>query len=215
MGWPVGPTLINMKRISRRKALQLFTTAPLAAAIAWTSAETEAAQVQVQTARRQAAQRGTPFQPKFFTRHEYATVVLLADLIIPRDERSGSASDAGVPEFMDFMMVDQPLRQTAMRGGLAFMDHLCETRFDKPFIECAEAERRQVLDDLAYPGKAAPALVPGAAFFGSFRDLTASGFWTSKMGIEDLQYLGNKAMADWKGCPSEALEHLGVKYEGE
>ncbi len=82
-------------------------------------------------------------------------------------------------------------------------------------FECADAERRQVLDDLAYPGKAALPLVPGAAFFGSFRDLTASGFWTSKMGIEDLQYLGNKAMADWKGCPSEALEHLGVKYEGD
>ena len=203
-----------MKNISRRRALQLFTSAPAAVAIVFTSSETEAAQAQARTARRQAAERGAPFQPKFFTRREYATVALLADLIIPRDERSGSASDAGVPEFMDFMMIDQPARQTAMRGGLAFMDHLCETRFDKPFIECADAERRQVLDDLAYPGKAAPPLAPGAAFFSSFRDLTASGFWTSKMGVEDLQYSGNKALADWKGCPSEALEHLGVKYEG-
>ncbi len=204
-----------MKTISRRRALELFTSVPAAVAIVFTSSESEAAQAQAQTARRQAAERGTPFQPKFFTRREYATVTVLADLIIPRDERSGSASDAGVPEFMDFMMIDEPARQTAMRGGLAFMDHLCETRFDKPFIECADAERRQVLDDLAYPGKAAPALAHGAAFFCSFRDLTASGFWTSKMGIEDLQYLGNKAIADWKGCPSEALEHLGVKYGGD
>ena len=204
-----------MKQISRRKLLQLFTSAPVAAAISWTPAETEAAQTQAQAARRQAAERRTPFQPKFFTRREYATVTVLADLIIPRDERSGSASDAGVPEFMDFMMIDQPLRQTAMRGGLAFIDHLCDARFDKPFIECTDAERRQVLDDLAYPGKVDPALAHGAAFFSSFRDLTASGFWTSKMGIEDLQYLGNKPVAEWKGCPSEALEHLGVKYEGE
>jgi len=205
-----------MKHISRRKALQLFSSVPVAAAaIAWTSSETEAAQTQAQAARRQATERGTAFQPKFFTRREYATVTVLADLIIPRDERSGSASDAGVPEFMDFMMIDQPLRQTAMRGGLAFIDHLCDARFDKPFIECTDAERRQVLDDLAYPGKVDPALAHGAAFFSSFRDLTASGFWTSKMGIEDLQYLGNKAVAEWKGCPSEALEHLGVKYEGE
>ena len=205
-----------MKHISRRKALQLFSSVPVAAvAIVWTSSETEAAQTQAQTARRQATVRGTPFQPTFFTRREYATVTVLADLIIPRDERSGSASDAGVPEFMDFMMIDQPLRQTAMRGGLAFIDHLCDARFDKPFIECTDAERRQVLDDLAYPGKVDPALAHGAAFFSSFRDLTASGFWTSKMGIEDLQYLGNKAVAEWKGCPSEALEHLGVKYEGE
>jgi hypothetical protein len=201
--------------ISRRKALQLFTSAPVAAAIAWTSSEAEAAQAQAQTARRQAAERGTRFQPKFFTTHEYATVAVLTDLIIPRDERSGSATDAGVPEFMDFMMIDQPARQTAMRGGLAFIDRLCDTRFDKRFIECSDAERRQVLDDLAYPAKVTPALAHGAAFFSSFRDLTASGFWTSKMGVEDLQYLGNKAIAEWKGCPSEALEHLGVKYQGE
>ena len=205
-----------MKEISRRKALQLFTSVPAAAvAIVWTSSETEAAQTQAQAARRQATERGLPFKPRFFTQHEFATVTVLANLIIPRDERSGSASDAGVPEFMDFMMIDQPVRQTAMRGGLAFIDHLCDARFDKPFIECTDAERRQVLDDLAYPGKVDPAFAHGAAFFGSFRDLTASGFWTSKMGIEDLQYLGNKPVAEWKGCPSEALEHLGVKYEGE
>jgi gluconate 2-dehydrogenase gamma chain len=203
-----------MKQISRRKALQLFTSVPVAAAaIVWTSSETEAAQTQAQSARRQAAERGTAFQPQFFTRHEYATVTLLADLIIPRDERSGSAGDAGVPEFMDFMMIDQPVRQTAMRGGLAFIDHLCDARFDKSLIDCSDVEQRQVLDELAYPGKVDPALAHGAAFFSSFRDLTASGFWTSKMGIEDLQYLGNRPVAEWNGCPSEALEHLGVKYE--
>src|SRR6516164_9081142 len=130
-----------MENISRRKVLQLFTSAPIAAAMSWTAAEAEAAQAQAQTAREQAAERGIAFQPKFFTKHEYATVTLLADLIIPRDERSGSASDAGVPEFMDFMMIDQPARQTAMRGGLAFIDRLCETRFDKRFIECADADR--------------------------------------------------------------------------
>src|SRR5215510_15184708 len=102
-----------MKEISRRKALQLFTSVPAAAAaIVWTSSETEAAQTQAQASRRQAAERGLPFKPKFFTRHEYATVTVLTDLIIPRDERSGSASDAGVPQFMDFMMIDQPVRQT-------------------------------------------------------------------------------------------------------
>src|SRR5499427_9146757 len=167
-----------MKPISRRKALQLFSSAPVAAAIAWTVPETEAAQAQAQAARRQAAKRGLPFKPKFFTRHEFATVTVLADWIIPKDERSGSASDAGVPEFMDFMMIDQPARQTAMRGGLAFIDRLCETRFDKRFITCTNAEQQQVLDDLAYPAKVQPSLNQGAVFFASFRDLTASGFWS-------------------------------------
>jgi gluconate 2-dehydrogenase gamma chain len=155
-----------------------------------------------------------PYSPRFFTVEEWGTVQALVDDVIPRDQRSGSATDAGVPEFMDFIMIDQPARQTAMRGGLAFIDHLCDERFDKLFIGCTDAERRSVLDDIAYPAKVAPGLAPAAAFFNSFRDLTASGFWSSKMGVEDLQYLGNKALAEWKGCPSEALEHLGVKYEG-
>jgi hypothetical protein len=203
-----------MNHISRRKVLQLFTSAPVAAAMSWTAAEAESAQAQAQAARRQATERGTAFQPKFFTKHEYATVTLLADLIIPRDEHSGSASDAGVQEFMDFIMIDQPTRQTAMRGGLALIDHLCDERFDKLFIGCTDAEKRSLLDDISYSGKVAPGLAAAAAFFNSFRDLTASGFWSSKMGVEDLRYLGNKALAEWKGCPSEALEHLGVKYEG-
>src|SRR6516164_9031225 len=154
-----------MKHISRRKVLRLFTSAPIAAAISWTAPEVEAAQAQAQTARRQAAERGAAFQPRFFTKHEYATITLLADMVIPKDERSGSASDAGVPEFMDFMMIDQPARQTAMRGGLAFIDRLCETRFDKRFITCTSAEQQQVLDDLAYPAKVQPDLNQGAVFF--------------------------------------------------
>jgi len=201
--------------LSRRKILQLFAKAPFAAAIAWTTAEVEAAQTRAQTAIRQAANTGTTFQPKFFTPHEYETVTVLADLIIPKDDRSGSASDAGVPQFMDFMMIDQPARQTAMRGGLALIDHLCEARFDKRFLDCTDAERRQVLDDIAYPAKVRPELTHAAVFFGSFRDLTASGFWSSKMGVEDLRYMGNRYVAEWNGCPSGALEHLGVKYEGD
>src|SRR2546428_11022351 len=103
-----------MKPISRRRALQVITSAPIAAVLAWTPAEAEMAQGQARVARR-------PFQPQFFTRQEFATVIVLTDLIIPKDERSGSASDAGVPAFMDFMMIDQPERQTAMRGGLALI----------------------------------------------------------------------------------------------
>src|SRR5262249_10873932 len=119
-----------MKGISRRRALQVITAAPVAALMAWTPDEVEATQSQARTASR-------PLQPELLTRPEYATVTVPADLIIPKDERSGSASDAGVPEFMDFMMNDQPERQTAMRGGLALIDHLCNLRFDKRFLECA------------------------------------------------------------------------------
>ena len=151
--------------------------------------------------------------PKFFTATEFKLVRTLADIIIPKDERSGSASDAGVPEFMDFMMIDQPTRQIAMRGGLAWLDVECQERFDKTFLDCAETERTAVLDDIAWPEKARPELSHGVAFFNSFRDLTASGFWTTRMGIDDLQYLGNRSVARWNGCPPEALKKLGVSYE--
>jgi hypothetical protein len=162
-----------------------------------------------------AAKSGTQFVPQFFTSHEYVTVRVLADLIIPPDARSGSASDAGVPEFMDFIVLDQENRQTSMRGGLAWLDAQCRKRFDKTFVECTPDQRRAVLDEIAWPERARPEMSHGVAFFNSFRDLTASGFWTSRIGIEDLQYQGNNFMPQWTGCPPEALNQVGVKYDEE
>jgi hypothetical protein len=198
-----------MKTITRRSALQLLGTAPMAAALVWTPAEAEAAQ----RARSQAAAASKTFKPKFFTAHEYATVGVLVDLIIPKDERSGSATDAGVPEFMDFMMIDQPRRQVAMRGGIALVDRMCEVRFDKRFVACTDAERREILDQIAYTTNVTPASRPAVAFFSSFRDLTATGFWTTRVGIADLEYKGNAFVDEWKGCPENALKKLGVSYE--
>src|SRR6188768_122638 len=120
--------------ISRRKALKTLGAVPVAAGFTWTAAEAGEAQQKAATARKTAAAAKTPFKPAFFTPHEWATVKVLVDLIMPKDERSGSATDAGVPEFMDFMMTDQDSRQTAMRGGLAWLDRECVTRFDKDFL---------------------------------------------------------------------------------
>ena len=196
--------------MNRRDALKILIAAP-AATFTWTEAEASQAAAAAQTAR--AATTAKPFVPKFFTADEFKFVRILADIIIPKDERSGSASDAGVPEFMDFMMIDQPARQVAMRGGLAWLDVECQKRFDKTFLACADAERTAVLDDIAWPSKAKPEFAHGVAFFNSFRDLTASGFWTTRMGIDDLRYMGNRSVARWNGCPPEALKKLGVSYE--
>ena len=197
-----------MTTINRRQLLRLLGSAPLAAGFTWTEAEAAQAQKNAQTARA-AAPTGT-FKPKFFTAREYTMVGVLANLILPKDDRSGSATDAGVPEFMDFMMVDQPNRQTAMRGGLAWIDLECQDRFDKRFLECSDAERTAVLDDIAWPSRAKLEHAAGVAFFNSFRDLTASGFWSSKMGVDDLQYIGNTMVPEWKGCPDAALKKLGL-----
>src|SRR3989442_9407693 len=201
-----------MKNITRRAALRLFGSAPVAAAMVWTPAEAEQAHTHAQRARAAAARQSRAYRPKFFTPHEYATVAVLVDLIIPKDERSGSATDAGVPEFMDFMMIDQPQRQVAMRGGLAIIDRLCEERYDKRFTALTDSERRAILDEVAYASNPDPGLRHHIVFFNSFRDLTASGFWTTKMGIEDLQYQGNVFVDEWNGCPDAALKKLGVRY---
>lgn len=208
-----------MPAVNRRELLRLLTAAPLAAGFTWTDAEVAAANEFHQAAQ---AAVGTGYVPKFFTAHEWETVGVLADLILPRDERSGSASEVGVPEFMDLLMQNEPVlpqesrRQTAMRGGLAWLDLECQGRFDQTFVGCSETERSAVLDDISWPVPASdalppvPDLAPGRAFFFSFRDLTASGFWTTKAGMTDLQFMGNRVVTEWTGCPDEALTQLGV-----
>jgi hypothetical protein len=199
-----------MSDLARRDALKIIAAVPTAGVFSLTGDDVVAAWQAVARIRR------TPLQPaaRFFTAHEFETVRLLVDLIIPRDVRSGSATDAGVPEFIDFIVHDEPERQTAMRGGLAWLDAECDRRFGKTLIACSDPERRSVLDDIAWPARARPEFSHGVSFFNIFRDLTASGFWSSRMGVEDLRYLGNTFVAEWNGCPEEALRKLGVRYEG-
>lgn len=205
-----------MPEKNRRELLKLIASAPLAAGFAFTGPQAQAAHQQARQAA--AAAKAAPYTPKFFTPHEWDTVRVLVDIVIPRDERSGSATDALVPEFMDFILRD-PLaeprvlerNQTRMRGGLAWLDLECGRRFSgKTFVACSDAERKAALDDIAYPRKARPEMSHAVAFFNAFRDLTASGFWSSKLGVQDLQYTGNTFVAEWKGCPSEVLKKLGV-----
>ncbi len=202
-----------MADLKRRDVVQLLAIAPLAAAFDWTPADAERARHAAGAARAAAATSGAQFAPEFFTPHEYRTVRLLVDLILPADERSGSATDAGVPEFMDFIVADQPGRQTAMRGGLAWLDVQCLRRFGNTFVDCADEERYVLLDQIAWPEHARPEMSHGVAFFNSLRDLTASGFFSSRMGIEDLRYQGNTFVAEWDGCPREALDKFGVSYD--
>ena len=199
-----------MENMNRRSLLKILSAAPVAASFALTDVEAQEAHHLAQTARQTARQAGVAYTPKFFTPAEYQTVRILSDLIIPKDERSGGAIDAGVPEFMDFTMVDQPARQLAMRGGLAWLDVECQRRFDKTFVGASEADRHAVLGDLATYGALKPGLTHGQAFFRSFRDLTATGFWTTKIGFDDLGYKGNTVVPKWDGCPPEQLEKLGL-----
>ncbi|HWA16888.1 MAG TPA: gluconate 2-dehydrogenase subunit 3 family protein [Gemmatimonadales bacterium] len=195
-----------MSDLTRREALGLFAGIPLVAA------GLSPAQVSRATLSARQAIATATFTPAFFTASELETVKILADLVIPRDTRSGSATDAGVPEFMDFILNENSGMQTPFRGGLAWINTEARERFGKEFTGITEPQRKQILDDIAWPRKAKPEFSQGVAFFNRFRDLTASGFFSSKIGVADLQYIGNEFVMEWKGCPPAALAKLGVSY---
>lgn len=150
-------------------------------------------------------------EAKFFTAHEMSTITILADIIVPKDAVSGSASDAKVPEFLEFIVKDMPSHQTPMRGGLRWLDMQCFKQFEKSFADCSEQQRIQLIDQIAYPEKAKPEMAQGVAFFNLMRDLTLTGFYTSEIGVKDLDYRGN-VPNKWNGVPDDVLKQYKLAY---
>ena len=150
-------------------------------------------------------------EPNFFTEHEMATITLLADIIIPKDAVSGSATDAKVPEFIEFIVKDMPDHQVPMRGGLKWLDLHSYKKHAKAFTECSGKEQIGIVDEIAYPQKAAPALAQGVSFFNKIRDLVTTGFYTAEIGVKDLGYMGNVPNR-WEGVPDEVLKQHGFAY---
>lgn len=148
---------------------------------------------------------------KFFTEHELATVAVLSDIIIPKDDVSGSATEAKVPEFIDFMMRDKPEYQTPMRGGLKWLDLDCMKRYEKSFKDLSAEQQIAVVDRIAYPKKAKPEDKPGVNFFSLLRNFTVTGFYTTEMGYKDVGYVGNKPN-QWNGVPADVLKQYNVAY---
>jgi gluconate 2-dehydrogenase subunit 3-like protein len=203
-----------MNDVSRRDALKAFVAAPLAGMLDWSAPSIERATKFV--AKLQEEADGAPYAPKFFTPHEWRTVRVLADIIIPKDERSGSATDAKAPEFIDFMLAEKDTSEgsrVSMRGGLAWLDGEHRHRYGKDFLSSSDAQRRAVLDDIAFPRKSKPEYSAGTAWFTRFRSNVGSAFFSSAMGWQDLQYIGNVFNPNWNGCPEAATKKLGVSYE--
>lgn len=153
-------------------------------------------------------------QWRFFTDPELATVRVLADMVIPRDEKSGSATDAGSIEYLDFVLSESGDRtKQAWHDGLRWFDEECGRRFAKPFVQCDDTQRGAVLDDIAWPVRAREDLRQAAEFFNRVRDLVAAAFFSSRMGVEDLGYQGGVFNPNWRGAPDEALRELGLSYD--
>ena len=148
-------------------------------------------------------------EPAFFTEHEKLTLIVLADIIIPKDDVSGSASDAKVIDFIEFIVKDIPDHQVPMRGGLRWLDMQCLNRYEQSFRNCTNAQQLEMVKEIAYPLKAKPEMQPGVAFFNRMRDLTATGFYTSQIGIKDIGYVGN-APGKWEGVPADVLAQYNL-----
>jgi len=148
---------------------------------------------------------------KFFSDHEMSTIAVLSDIIIPKDDVSGSATDAKVPDFIEFIVKDMPQHQTPMRGGLRWLDIHSFKKKGKSFVDLDAKSQIEIVDEIAYPKKAAPEVAQGVAFFRLMRNLTATGFYTSKIGVEDIGYKGNQPN-QWNGVPDDVLKQYGVAY---
>lgn len=197
----------NETGVSRRNLFNILGAAPVVAAAVAGNAAAQSHDAHAHMAHQAAAASPKgPYQRQTFDDHQWQTVQVLSDLIIPADERSGSASQAGVPEFLDDWIAfrtdqdgNQNLRAEIF-GGLMWLDRESRRLFEKDFVSSSADQQKQILDRIAYPDRAAKEDHPWASFFTQFRSLTVGGFFSSKMGVADLPYLGNVAVAEWKGC---------------
>lgn len=152
----------------------------------------------------------------YFTAHEAETIATLCDIILPATSTAGSALYAEVPVFIEFIVKDLPSHQLPLRGGIAWLDGLARKRFDVPFIECSDAQQIEIIEDIAYPDpdNQKPDLAVGISFFNRMRNLTLTGYYTSKEGIKDLGYKGNIPNV-WDGVPEDVLKNHDVDYDPE
>lgn len=184
--------------VSRRGLFQILGSAPIAAA-----AMGGAAMAQTTSS------TGGAYRRRVFDDHQWRTLRVLCDLIIPADERSGSATQAGVPEviddWIDFRKQEDGNEdlQAEIFGGLTWLDRESNRLFQKDFADAPAGSQKQLLDRIAWPKRAAKEDELWAKFFNRLRSLTAGAFFSSKMGVADLPYLGNRAVAEWKGCDPE------------
>ncbi|MEQ1798210.1 MAG: gluconate 2-dehydrogenase subunit 3 family protein [Lacibacter sp.] len=206
-----------MKRRDSIKAILVGTVATSVLVDACTTADEKTKPVEqpaastIDRTKEEAEREAKLMAETFFTTHELATIAVLSDIIIPKDAISGSATEAGVPDFIEFIVKDMPQHQTPMRGGLRWLDMECFERFQKAFKDCDAKQQIEMIDEIAYPEKAKPEMKRGVAFFNLMRNLTASGFYTSQIGVKDLGYAGNTPN-QWNGVPDDVLKQYSVSY---
>ncbi len=140
------------------------------------------------------------YQPQFFSSSEYAMVERLADIIIPNDGTPG-ANEAGVAEFIDFMIAHDPEHQYPFRLGLAWLDAHCERNLGKKFVEASSEQQISIVEPLGFKDKARAGEEDGRKFFTLMREYTVTGFYTSEIGYKELDNPALKFYSESPECP--------------
>ena len=155
-----------------------------------------------------AGNQPTKFVPQFFSAREFALIERLTELIIPSDDTPG-AREAGVAEFVDFMVAHDGEQQYDFRTGLTWLNAHSERLLGRPFLELTQEQQISVLEPLAYRAKYRDGEAEGREFFRRIRELTAMGFYTSEIGYRELDNPALRLYAQSPACPHpEDPEHL-------
>jgi gluconate 2-dehydrogenase gamma chain len=143
------------------------------------------------------------YTPKYFSPSQYKTLQVLSQMIIPPDGDTGGALEAGAPEFIDLLTSENAEYQLKLGGGIMWLDATCVDRYGKIFVDCAQAQQKEILDLIAYRKNALadPSISQGVEFFSFLRNLVSDGFFTSEIGIKYLGYIGNTHLKECPGCP--------------
>lgn len=197
------PEIANMTadQVTRRSLLKSLGTAAIAGSVL-RAIPLEAAEYTHSLIAAEKAKPG-PYVPKYFLPHHFKTLQSLCETILPADEDSGGAIEAGAPEFIDLLTSENSDYQSRIGGGILWLDSTCIDRYGSAYVNCSPQQQKEILDVIAYRKSSAhdPSLSQGAEFFSLLRNLTADGFFTSKIGIKYLGYIGNMFMMDFPGCP--------------
>ena len=209
--------------MNRRETLKSLLLAPLGAGIAsaagcagggranWTELPREYSYGRTAAERQRDREL---FAERYFSEHELVTIATLCDIILPSDHPNGGALDAGLPDFVEFIVKDMDYLKTPARDGIAWLDSHAIDAYGADFTGITEAQRLAICDRIAWPDVADPALQAGIRFFSLMRDLTLTGYYTTAQGFRDLGYQGNVANV-WDGVPAQVLARHGLAYEAE
>jgi hypothetical protein len=149
-----------------------------------------------------------PYKPKSLTAHEYATLRKLADFVVPADEHSKGALEAGSADFIDFLCSVSDDMRDIYTGGLGWLDEAMRHRYNgKDFLGATADQQTAMLDLIAWRKNASPELNPGIEFFSWARRMIVDGYYTSPIGMKDLGYMGNGAVAQFS-VPKEAVDYV-------